>query len=233
VFDHAAAYDLLHPPEARWAREGAHLCAWAGDAIRVLELACGTGAVAAGLARPGRTVVATDLSPAMIARARAAHQGVEFAVGDLRRPPAGPFGRMLVLGNSLNLLPDRAAVAEALAALRAVAAPGGRLLLQLANPDGPRYREPRLVQRSADHDGRPLVAVKSLVPAAGGRLLTLSWHDGRDGGADSAWLLDLRPAELEQALRAAGWSAWSLHGGLDFARFDPAASDDLVVDAAG
>lgn len=234
AFVQAEAYDLLHPPAARLARDGAHLAAWTAGAGAVLELACGTGAVAAFLAaRPGGgRVAASDLSPAMIAHARARHGDapVAWSVGDMRAPPAGPADAVLVLGNSLNLLPDRAAVRDALAAIRAAGRPGCRLLLQVINPAAPRYREPVLVRRQASVGG--LVAVKSLVPAGDGHLLTLSWRAGAACGAEAMPLLDLGPGDIKQALAAAGWCSWSYHGGLDLAAYDPDASADLVVQAA-
>jgi SAM-dependent methyltransferase len=235
----AAAYDLLSPPGERLAREGAALAAWAGSARRVLELACGTGAHAAFLAGSAkRKVVACDLSRSMIAQAKGkhTHRGLRFAVADMRQPPAGPFDRAMILGNSLNLLPDRAAVAVCLAAVRAVLAPGGSFLLQVINPDNERHRQPRLTVRSGAVEGRELAAVKSLSPHGDRHLLSLSsFTHGANGvwesASETSVLLDLRHDELDLLLAEAGFPTRRWRGGMDGSAFDPVASPDLVVEA--
>jgi len=164
--DLAQVYDILADPESRLDREGPFLVRWAGGGARVLDLACGTGAHAAYLARAGCRVTACDLSAGMIARAmqERSHPGVRHEVRDLRRPPDGPFDRVLVIGNSLNLLPSRNEVTAALASIRRVLAPGGRLLLQVLNPRARVHREPRIVVRRGEIDGREAVVVSPSCP---------------------------------------------------------------------
>lgn len=233
MFDDAAIYDLLHPPLARIAREGAHLCAWAAGGRRVLELACGTGAVAAHFAAAGHEVTATDLSPAMVTAAQAnCDTTARVEAGDMMRPPAGPWDRVLILGNSLNLLPDEAAVVVTLQAIRAGLAPGGRLLVQILNPRASGRQAPQVSSRTTTSEGVALLAVKSLVPSGKGRLLTISWHAGSACGSSVTWLLDLDRTAIERCLHAASWTIWTCHGDLAGSGFDPLVSPDLVIDAA-
>jgi SAM-dependent methyltransferase len=230
VFDHAAVYDLLHPPGPRIARDGPAVLAWAAGGHEVLELACGTGAMARYLALAGHNVTASDLAPAMVAMARRrCADTVRVLEGDLAVPPAGPWDRILILGNSLNLLADHAAVTSALAAIRRVLAPGGQLLLQILNPRASGSAAPRLVTASGIIDGRQVVAAKSLVPQADGRLLTLSWGAAGSTASESAWLLDLDHASLGACLLSAGWASWTGHGGLDRRPFDAESSPELVI----
>jgi hypothetical protein len=149
--------------------------------------------------------------------------------GDLALPPAGPWDRVRILGNSLNLLANRAAVVGALAAIRLVLAARGQLLVQVLNPQAPGPSAPRLATASGEIDGSLVVAAKSLVPLTGGRLLTLSWGAAGVTASESAWLLDLNCATLAECLREAGWTEWACHGGLDRQPFDPAASPELVI----
>jgi phosphatidylethanolamine/phosphatidyl-N-methylethanolamine N-methyltransferase len=97
----------------------------------VLEIAAGTGLFTLAIASCAGRVVATDFSPAMIdlLRERLAARGVrnvECAVRDLYALdyPAGAFDAV-VCANVLHLVPDLDA---ALAAMRAVLRPGGRLV---------------------------------------------------------------------------------------------------------
>ena len=236
----AAAYDLLAAAPERWRREGPFLERWVGAEARVLDLACGTGVHAAALAQgSGRRITAVDLSPAMIARATVtrAHPAITWMVGDMREPPAGPFDRAMILGNSLNLLPDRAAVRATLAAIRAVLVPGGRLLVQILNPRLPRHREARHVVKHGVSDGVALSIIKSLVPHDDATLLSLtvfSRHSegGYSTGSEQAVLLDLEAGELDELCDNAGFS-WREHfGGLDGTVFDAAESANVVMSAA-
>lgn len=98
----------------------------------VLEMACGTGLVTRALRQrmaPGARLVATDLSPAMLAYAREQlrDQAIEWREADAQRLPfdAGSFDA-LACGFGLMFLPDRAA---ALREWRQVLRPRGRLML--------------------------------------------------------------------------------------------------------
>lgn len=104
---------------------------WVSPGCRVLDCAAGTGALSLAAAKKARFVLCTDLSAAMLARARekAQREGVEniaFAQRDIfSRPTAHPFDAVIA-GNILHLLARPADGARSLAAcLR----PGGRLIL--------------------------------------------------------------------------------------------------------
>ena len=102
----------------------------------ILELMAGSGRVAIPLARTGRRVVAVDLDPAMLARARGAADAaggraarrlelVDADVHGYRHPDAGRFGLAIVALGSLLLLPGRAAQRAVFTTLVAHLAPGG------------------------------------------------------------------------------------------------------------
>jgi demethylmenaquinone methyltransferase/2-methoxy-6-polyprenyl-1,4-benzoquinol methylase len=100
-------------------------------AMRVLDLACGTGDIAAAAAVRGGAVVGLDITPRMIVLARAkpaarspARQ-VAWLVGDMGALPVGSetFDRVTT-GYGLRNVPDLAA---AIAEIHRVLRPGGRL----------------------------------------------------------------------------------------------------------
>jgi ubiquinone/menaquinone biosynthesis C-methylase UbiE len=97
----------------------------------VVDLGCGTGTLSVLLAEAGHRVRGTDLSPAMVerARAKAAGAGLEvgFEVGDAAAPPYDAASADVVLcRHVLWALPDPSA---ALARWMTLLRPGGRLVL--------------------------------------------------------------------------------------------------------
>ena len=132
----AAGFDLeadhgLRDPVVRAAWAGLLLPLLPPGPSRVVDLGCGTGSLSVLLAGAGHDVVGVDLSPAMIARARAkasaAGLAVGLVVGDAARPPVLPGSvDVVVARHVLWALDDPAA---ALARWVDLLAPGGRLLL--------------------------------------------------------------------------------------------------------
>lgn len=59
----------------------------AGLGVRVLDIACGTGALVAAAAQRGAEVIGMDFAPTMIAEARRRHPGLDFRVGDAEAIP--------------------------------------------------------------------------------------------------------------------------------------------------
>jgi len=100
----------------------------------VLDLGCGTGQLAARIHResPGARVVGCDFSHGMLARARARDRGMRWVQGDAGRLPFrdGSFDAV-VSTEAFHWFPDKP---RALAEIRRVLRPGGRLLLALVNP---------------------------------------------------------------------------------------------------
>jgi malonyl-CoA O-methyltransferase len=105
------------------------------DGAAVIELGAGTGKNTAWLAERAASVLALDLSPAMLARARERVAGghVRFVLHDITRPwPAADASADLVAGNLVleHVLDLRPVMAEARRTLR----PGGLLYLSELHP---------------------------------------------------------------------------------------------------
>lgn len=127
VYDRVPNHALSDPVEAA-AWRAALTANLPPPPARILDAGAGTGAIALLLAELGHPVTALDLSERMLERARdkAAERGLEidFVVGPVEEPPAGPFDAVVerhVLWTTL----DPQAVLRSWRA----AAPGGRLLL--------------------------------------------------------------------------------------------------------
>lgn len=139
----ADRYDLItvllsYGQDRRWKRRLVGL-AGSADAMRALDLACGTGDIAFLLADAGAEVTGLDLTHRMVElaggkqRARGGRP-VRFLVGDMTTLPfAAARFDIVTTGYGLRNVPD---LPRALAETRRVLAPGGVLLsLDFNRPD--------------------------------------------------------------------------------------------------
>ena len=138
---HARFYDLEHADYQE------DLAMYAGFAVAaakagVLELACGSGRILLPLAASGSRATGIDLSPAMLALARQKVTAaglarlVRLAQGDMCDFDLGRTFGLVVIGlNSLMHLETQHDQRRALTAAARHVAPGGRLIVDLFNPD--------------------------------------------------------------------------------------------------
>lgn len=110
-------------PALRAATEAMLVAAHVGPGTRVLDLACGPGHSTATAQDRGAEALGLDLSAAAIARARLRFPTVPFMVGDMTRPPPGPWDAITCRFGAHHV--DLAWLAAAFGALR----PGGRLAI--------------------------------------------------------------------------------------------------------
>jgi SAM-dependent methyltransferase len=174
----AAVYEFLVPdalltPQGSADAFAAHL----EPGARVLDCACGTGTLAVGLALRGCEVVATDASPAMVARTRAlaAAHGVDLGASACtweQIPERGwerRFDVVFCVGNSLPHAVGRDGRRAALRAMASVLRPGGRLVVTSRTWERVRADGTRLQVASAlvTRDGRRGLPIYSWTIPAG------------------------------------------------------------------
>jgi glycine/sarcosine N-methyltransferase len=144
-------YDALAPDyhlifddwDASLLRQGAVIHALLGnESQRVLDMACGMGTQAIGLTLLGHTVVARDLSPALVKRAKVEAQrlgtALDISVGDMRLAVPGDVAAFDAVIAFDNALPHLETDADLLAALKAghdALRPGGRLFASVRDYD--------------------------------------------------------------------------------------------------
>jgi len=120
--------------DRRWRRLTAAAVVRPDD--RVLDACCGTGDLALAADRAGGRVTGLDFSPRMLERARRKSAAIEWVEGDLLALPFpdGSFEAATV-GFGVRNVAD---LEHALAELRRVLVPGGRLgVLEITMPRGP------------------------------------------------------------------------------------------------
>jgi SAM-dependent methyltransferase len=119
---------------------------WGPQARSILDVSCGIGTQAIGLAKRGFFVTASDISPAAIARARKEAQRravhVDLSVCDMRAPRVHHeqhFDVVISVDNSITHLLNDDELLSALRQIHACTRPGGGCLLTVRDYD----QEPR------------------------------------------------------------------------------------------
>lgn len=134
----AGRYDLANRVlsggvDRRWRKRVVDLAGGRLDGKDALDVACGTGDLAAALSRAGADVVGVDFTFEMVARAPEKDRGVAWLQGDGMRLPAASasFDLATIAFGLRNVEDRRVAMREMLRVLR----PGGRaIVLEFSMP---------------------------------------------------------------------------------------------------
>ncbi len=148
----------VYDAESPWAREDDYFVALVGETprARVLDLGCGTGRLALGLAAAGHAVTGIDPSSAALAAART-KAGAERATwihGTAKSAPEAAFDVAIMTGHVSQFILSEDEWASTLRALWQALVPGGRLAFHAYDP------ESRIWERWNPQDSRRQVAIR-------------------------------------------------------------------------
>lgn len=187
---------------------------------RLLDIGCGTGNKTVHFASPANSIVAVDLNPDMIARARKdnARGAIHYEVMDMldvgARFAPSSFDGVLCLGNTLVHLDSPAAMGDFLHGAFTLLAPEGTLVLQILNYD-------RILDRKVETlpaiDTEHLLFTRRYVWKDGAlRFMTvLTVKESGETLKSDIPLYPLRRGELTGLLQHAGYTGLEYYG--DFA----------------
>lgn len=210
------------------------------DQLDVVDAACGTGRHAIELARRGHHVVGTDLSKAMVERARrnAAAASADVAFANVGLGSLATLGKLfdaaLCLGNSLPHLLTSSALDKGLADFAAVLRPEGVLVIQNRNFDRVCAEGERFMEPQSHRDGDNEWVFVRFYDFEGDTITfnMIRLQRGHDGWAQDVESTALRPVfrdDLVLRLAASGFGEVVCYGDYGGAPFDPSESGDLVV----
>lgn len=180
-----------------------------------LDIGCGFGREAAGLAGRGFRVVAVELLPHVALKAawnlRQAEDQVSVVAADMRALPFGgsAFDLIFISAGALQYVPGRSARKRVLRDLARLSRPEGRLVIHVFNPV-PRvmgcWVGPSVLSRAGNVLSAVLfwtlgAAVSMARRLVGGRIEPWDARVPKVGLYHFYW-----PWELEEDLRAAGWA---------------------------
>jgi ubiquinone/menaquinone biosynthesis C-methylase UbiE len=191
-------------------------CTDGGD---LLDVPCGFARHSVPLARAGYRVVGVDRSAALLEEARRRAGGARWPKlvrADYRELPFGDasFDAALNLFSSLGYLGDEEDT-KALAEIRRVLKPGGRLVLEIMPRD---LLAARFTERdwSAVGSGRLLLEQRAFDPAGGVAQTTQTLIETSGERESRTFAVRVYTAtELAHMLRAAGFSKTTCYGDLD------------------
>jgi SAM-dependent methyltransferase len=214
-----------------------------GPERSLLDLGCGTGEHAIHFARAGFRVLGLDLSASLLEEAakQAGGAPVRFVAGDmgrLREVVREHFGSAVCLGNTLVHLQEEHELRAACREVHEALLPGGSWVVQILNyarilDSGERHLP---LNFRPDGDGE-LVFLRLVRPLADRRIQFIPTTLRVDPQADPpvevkathvvmlrAWMRE----DLQEALRAGGFTTLRWYGDMCGTAFDPATSGDLV-----
>lgn len=213
-----AVYDA----ECPWSRDDDYFVALVSEtpAARVLDLGCGTGRLALGLAAAGHVVTGVDPAAASIAAARTkpGAERVTWVLGTARSAPRAAFDIALMTSHVAQFLVDDDEWSAALADLRRALVAGGRLAFDARDPRARAWERwnPRDSLRQVDlGDGRKITIWTELTDVRGDTVsfaLHYRFPNGEELRSDST--LRFRDEKrLRQSLGEAGYAVEHVYGG--------------------
>jgi len=233
-----ALYDALNPAGP----DTAFYIALAESAGHVIDLGCGTGLLAAELARRGYRVTGIDPSPEMlrIARGRPCGDQVTWIEGDSGALPfVGTADLLVMTGHVAQVFLDDASLRATFVAARRALRPGGRIAFESRNPAARAWES-----WTAEHSRRRIEGADGRIvevwherhatpdPLETGRVaFTTNYRFDADAStlrADSELRFRTRE-ELTQLLTDAGFSGIDWYGNWDRAPVDETSRELIAV----
>jgi SAM-dependent methyltransferase len=238
--DLADVYEAMIDWPKRLANEEPFYRRWFAriGARSVLDAACGTGRHAAMFHGWNLRVEGADVSPAMIARARAMFgepEGLRWIERGFETPaaPAEPFDAAVCVGNSLALAADFVAVRAAIAHMLSAVRPGGIAVVHALNlwrlDDGPCVWQKCLRTTLPQGDALILKGVHRSGPRGFVDLAVAGLPGGVLQHSESVPFLGLEAAELGQMALHSGARHLAFFGGYQDQPYDRQKSPDLIM----
>ena len=212
----------VYDAESPWARDDDYFVALVNETpgARVLDLGCGTGRLALGLAAAGHAVTGIDPSSAALAAARnkPGAERVTWIHGTTESAPVDSFDVAIMTGHVSQFFLDDDEWARALGALWRALIQGGRLALHAYDPEARIWERwnPQDSQRQVVLRDGTTVSIRTETTAVRGDTVSFTHHYCFSNGAELRSDSSLRfrsEQQLRESLTNAGFAIERVNGG--------------------
>jgi SAM-dependent methyltransferase len=212
----------VYDAEGPWARDDDYFAALVNEtpAARVLDLGCGTGRLALGLAAAGHTVTGIEPSRAALAAAqkKAGSASVTWIQGTAESAPAAAFDVAVMTGHVSQFIVAESEWTGALRALWHALVPGGRFAFHAYDPASRVWERwnPDTSRRQATLRDGATVSIWTEVTDVSGDIVSFTHHYGFPNGDEIRSDSSLRfwsQARWRRSLIDVGFAIERVHGG--------------------
>ncbi len=189
---------------------------------KILDIGCGTGNHAIGLAKKGYSVTGIDISAPMIQQARAKSSGIPFHVSSLENFEEGNFDFCYMMGNAINCLPGFTALLAFLKKVFEKLSLGGAFLFECWNPIALIAEPPVTLTRTYETEEFRIVRTVTPKPRFFEQEIDFEYdiHATRKPGGESSEFKIIHetflftPREMTEAARFIGFLKFQVKSGL-------------------
>ena len=229
-----ALYDL----DSGWSEDRDYYLALAQgtvQALKILDLGCGTGLLCQAYAEQGHQVTGIDPSAEMLNAARTKEMGaqIEWIQASAQQLPQALFSRqfdlIIMTGHAFQVLLTPTEIRACFDNIRRLLAPQGRFVFESRNPDFPWAEHWNYAVQLSPREGVSVLERRELLIYEDQRMsFELHYDFGQETLRSESHLYFASQQQIQDCLHAAGLSLQACYGNWQRGPFVPTRSQEMI-----